>query len=66
MHKQLKIFLISNSFFILATGFATLIGAFLVKIFGFRTMFLIMFIVSLFGLMAIIDIEDKNEPKRIY
>ena len=50
-----------GTYFII-TGIAALIGAFLVKIFGFRTMFLIMFIVSLIGLLAIIKIkEEKNK-----
>ena len=42
------------------TGFAALIGAFLVKIFGFRTMFLIMFIISLIGLLVIIKIKEEK------
>lgn len=45
--------------YFITTGIAALIGAFLVKIFGFRTMFLIMFFVSLFGLFAIIKIKEK-------
>ena len=43
------------------TGISALIGAFLVKIFNFKILFLIMFFTSLIGLALATKLEDKNE-----
>ncbi|MBI3035057.1 MFS transporter [Candidatus Woesearchaeota archaeon] len=49
-----------GSYFTL-TGVAAIVGAFLVKIFNFKTLFLVMFILSLIGLFVASQLRDKNE-----
>ncbi len=43
------------------TGVAALIGAFLVKIFSFKILFLVMFFTSLIGLLLSTQLKEKNE-----
>ena len=45
------------------TGIAALIGAFLVKLFGFKFLFLIMFFWSLVGLLIATQLKEKIEFK---
>lgn len=49
-----------SSYFII-TGIAAVIGGFLVKIFSFKTLFLVMFSVSLVGLLITALLKEKNE-----
>jgi len=42
-------------------GIAALIGAFFVKIFGFKNLFLVMFFLSLIGLFVALQLKEKNE-----
>ena len=48
-----------GSYFTL-TGIAAIIGAFLVKIFNFKILFLVMFVISLIGLVLSMQLEDKK------
>lgn len=50
-----------ESLWFIVAGIAALIGAFLAKIFGFKTMFLIMFFISLIGLAVATQLKDKND-----
>jgi len=42
-------------------GIAALIGAFFVKVFGFKNLFLVMFLLSLIGLFVAMQLKEKNE-----
>ena len=50
-----------ESLFFIISGVAAIIGAFIVKLFGFRILFLGMFLVSLLGLFFASWLEDKDE-----
>ncbi len=45
----------------IVTGIAALIGATIVKFFDFRVLFLVMFFISIIGLILVTQIEDKVE-----
>ncbi|MBI2523544.1 MFS transporter [Candidatus Woesearchaeota archaeon] len=42
------------------TGIAALVGGFLVKIFSFKTLFLVMFLTSLIGLLLSMQLKEKK------
>jgi len=44
----------------LVTGIAALVGAFLAKVFSFKTLFLVMFFTSLIGLFLSIKLKEKR------
>lgn len=43
------------------TGLAALGGAYLVKVYNFQILFVVMFVLSIVGLILIIQLKDKNE-----
>mgnify|MGYP001569275558 FL=1 len=45
----------------IVAGIAAIIGALLVKLFNFKILFLVMFFVSLIGLILSTQLKDKNE-----
>lgn len=49
-----------DSAWYIVTGVAALIGAFLAKIFGFKVLFLIMFFLSLIGLIMATQLKEKK------
>ena len=49
-----------ESVYYTTTGIAALIGAFLVKMFGFKTLFLVMFFWSLVGLLIATQLKEKK------
>lgn len=55
-----------ESMWYITAGIAAIIGAFLVKIFNFKILFLIMFFVSLIGLFLSIQLKEKNDNKTIH
>ncbi len=49
-----------ESMWYIVSGSAALIGAFLVKIFSFKILFLIMFFLSLIGLMMAVNLKERK------
>ena len=54
-----------DSLYRILQGAMALVGAFLAKVYGFKTLFLSMFLLSLIGLGFATQLKDKNEHRRI-
>ena len=50
-----------ESLWFIVAGIASFTGAFLTKIFGFKFLFLVMFFLSLIGLIIATQLKDKND-----
>lgn len=55
-----------ESLWFITAGIAALLGAFIANEFGFRFLFLTMFILSLIGLAISTQLKDKNDNKAIH
>ena len=50
-----------ESMWYITVGIAAIIGAYVAKIFSFKALFLVMFLISLIGLLLSIKLKDKND-----
>ena len=55
-----------ESLWFIIAGIAAILGAFIANKFGFKFLFLVMFILSLIGLVIATQLKDKNDNKTIH